>query len=123
MSLAAIERRKAPRFGVECTGELASGTCLFTVKIIDMSVSGCGVEILEPPDSEEDAFGPIGILGIAGASQSKVVLLPVAVNEERFTGGKRRLGLQFRRLSPPQMRNLIAVMDALIPDPCNGLGR
>ena len=93
-------------------GELASGTDVTDVAISDISVTGCGIEIV---DAAEDVLGRIGVLSIRPADATATpVMLPVVISNHRADGDRARLGLQFRRLSMTQMRSLIGVLDGMI---------
>ena len=112
MTSAAIERRVAPRFAVQCTAELAFGSSVTEVVISDISVTGCGIEV---PEGVEDALRGNGVLSILSPDGgSSPVMLPVVMSHRRREGGRLRFGLQFRRLSMGQMRGLIGVLDDAI---------
>ena len=112
MSSASVERRVAPRFTVKCTGELASGNAVVDVTVNDMSVTGCGIEIDGDPAA---TLGGAGVLSLGPSDGgTPPVMLPVVISNHCVVGDRARLGLQFRRLSMGQMRNLIGVMDGMI---------
>ncbi len=110
MMSASIERRGAPRFAVDCTGQLASGSAVVGVAICDMSVTGCGIEV-----ADHAAIGPSGVLSIQPAKAGRApVMLPVVISNRRVSGDRARLGMQFETLDIGQMRGLIGVLDAVI---------
>ncbi len=118
MTSGTIERRVAPRFAVVCTGELAYGSTVASVQISDMSVTGCGIDLKALPADANDSVGHAAVLNVrpSGAS-APPVMLPVVINNCRAGGNGLRLGLQFRRLSMPQMRNLIGILEQVVTDP------
>ena len=87
----AANRRVAPRFEIKLAAELAAGSALVPVTIHDLS-------------------SPAVDRSVPGA------VLPVMLRNMRFEGDVLRYGLEFRRLMPHQMRKLIGIMEALIPD-------
>ena len=118
MSSATIERRVAPRFAVVCTGELAYGSTVASVQISDMSVTGCGVDLTDVPPGANDSIGHAAVLNVRSAgTAAPPVMLPVVISNCRADGRGLRLGLQFRRLSMPQMRNLIGLIEQVVTDP------
>ena len=114
MNSAAVERRIAPRFAVRCIGELASGSAVVHVRISNMSVTGCGIEMTEGLEAISGALGRTGVLNLRASETSMPVMLPVTISNQRNAEGRTLLGLQFRQLSMQQMRSLIVVLDGVI---------
>ena len=113
----AANRRVAPRFGIKLAAELAAGSALVPVTIHDLSSTGCGIEILTRDPDLADKIGATGLLQLQAVDRSVPgAVLPVMLRNMRFEGDVLRYGLEFRRLMPHQMRKLIGIMEALIPD-------
>ena len=110
--LPAFERRSVRRFAVSYSGELASGTSVMPVVVSDVSYTGCGVESVEPPS---ETVGRTGVISIRGTHHNAPpLLLPVMICNQRVESGKSRIGLQFRKLSKPQVRDLLGVLEKVI---------
>lgn len=112
MTSSSLERRVAPRFAVSCVGELAALTEALEGAISDISVTGCCLDISE---DTEHMVGRYGILRMPVASGSfSQSIIPVTIANHRAHDGLFRLGLQFGRLTVPQTRGLITLMDGLL---------
>lgn len=120
MASSAFERRAAPRFRVDCLGELAAVSAVVSVRVSDISTTGCGAEILGPFDERWADFKGSGVLLLPprrGAEPS--VVLPVSMPYWRTRAKQTRLGLQFQMLSLHQARSLLEIIDSLIEDDSN----
>ena len=113
----AANRRVAPRFEIKLAAELAAGSALVPVTIHDLSSTGCGIEILTRDPDLADKIGAAGLLQLQAVDRSVPgAVLPVMLRNMRFEGDILRYGLEFRRLMPHQLRKLIAIMEAVIPE-------
>ncbi len=113
----AANRRVAPRFEITLAAELAAGSALVPVTIHDLSTTGCGIEILTRDPDLADKIGVAGLLQIQAMDRSVPgAVLPVMLRNMRFEGVFLRYGLEFRRLMPHQMRKLVGILEAIIPD-------
>ena len=62
MDTAAMERRIAPRFGMDYIAELASGIAVVRVQIRDVSMMGCGLRIIDRQVELPDRVPAKGLL-------------------------------------------------------------
>ena len=109
------ERRVTPRFPTSFDAELAAGSAIVSVTVHDLSVTGCGVEILMPDPDLADRLGASGLLNLPPLSRGdERAILPVVLCNMRLEDDRLRYGLRFTKLSTRQMRNLIRAMDVLI---------
>ena len=109
----AAERRVTPRFPTSFEAELAAGSAVVSLTVHDLSMTGCGVEILTPDPDLADRLGAVGMLKMpAVAPQTQGVILPVLLCNLRLEDDRLRYGLKFQKLSPRQARSLIAIMGA-----------
>ena len=111
----AADRRVTPRFPTSFEAELAAGSAVVSLMVHDLSIAGCGVEILTPDPDLADRLGALGLLKLpAVGPQTQGVILPVLLCNLRLEHDRLRYGLRFSKLSTRQARSLINVMDALI---------
>ncbi len=120
-----IERRVAPRFETSFGAELAAGSAVVAVLVHDLSMAGCGVEILAPDPDLADRLGSAGLLKLPPRLHAPTgVILPVLLSNMRLEQDRLRYGLRFARLSPRQTRSLIGTIEALLaeyPEPSYGV--
>jgi c-di-GMP-binding flagellar brake protein YcgR len=117
MTFSATDRRAAHRFSINCAGELASGNALAKVRVLDISLTGCGVELIERSTDLVERFGATGLLSLQTAGRRDgAAILPVVMADLRIDRERRRAryGLVFRRLTSRQTRRLISVLDELL---------
>ena len=113
----AAERRQSPRHSVRDIAELASGQVLLTVRVDDISDTGCGVVILSQIHAVEDQLGATGLLSFRPSrAGDPAVVLPVMLCELRRVGSTLRYGLRFRQLTPRQSSRLATLMQDLVPE-------
>ena len=113
----AAERRQSPRHRVRDVAELASGQVLLTVRVDDISETGCGVVILNPTYKVEDQLGATGLLSFRPTrAGDPAVVLPVLLCDLRRVGSTMRYGLRFRQLTPRQSSRLATLMADLVPE-------
>ena len=111
------ERRVTPRFQTTFGAELAAGSAVVPVLVHDLSMMGCGVEILSPDPDLADRLGTAGLLKLPPRLHAPTgVILPVLLCNMRLDKDRLRYGLRFARLSPRQTRSLIGTMDALLEE-------
>ena len=111
------ERRTTPRFQTTFGAELAAGSAVVPVLVHDLSMMGCGVEILSPDPDLADRLGTAGLLKLPPRLHAPTgVILPVLLCNMRLDKDRLRYGLRFARLSPRQTRSLIGTMDALLEE-------
>ena len=111
------DRRNATRFTVTCDGELAAGTDLQSVQITDISVTGCGLDILDDCSALGTWVGRVAVLNVGPVAGSHDgMTLPVVIRYGQSEGATTRLGLEFPLLSPRQTRALIGVFACLSGD-------
>ena len=119
-----IERRVTPRFQTSFGAELAAGSAVVPVLVHDLSMAGCGVEILAPDPDLADRLGSAGLLKLPPRVHAPTgVILPVLLCNMRLEQDRLRYGLRFARLSPRQTRSLIGTIEALLaeyPEPSYG---
>ena len=115
------ERRVAPRLQTSFGAELAAGSAVVPVLVHDLSMMGCGVEILAPDPDLADRLGTAGLLKLPPRFHAPTgVILPVLLCNMRLEEDRLRYGLRFARLSPRQTRSLIGTMEVLLaqdPEP------
>ena len=104
-----LERRVAPRFAMAFEADIAAGDELLPVLVYDMSMTGCGLEIVSHEDDVSHAVGTTYWLKLPPGDS-----LPVTVCYSRRDGKRIRIGLQFGRLIKEQLRTLIGVIDAMM---------
>ncbi len=113
----AAERRQSPRHSVRDIAELASGQVLITVRVDDISESGCGVVIVNQMHGIEDQIGATGLLSFRPTrTGDPAVVLPVLLCEHSRVGSTLRYGLRFRQLTPRQSSRLATLMQDLVPE-------
>ena len=113
----AAERRQSPRHSVRDIAELASGQVLLTVRVDDISETGCGVVILNPMFRVEEQLGATGLLSFRPTRPGDpAVVLPVLLCDLRRVGSTMRYGLRFRQLTPRQSSRLASLMAELVPE-------
>ena len=113
----AAERRHSPRHNVRDIAELASGHVLVTVRVDDISDTGCGVVIMNPMYKVEDQLGATGLLSFRPTrAGDPTVVLPVLLCDLRRVGSTLRYGLRFRQLTPRQSSRLATLMADLVPE-------
>ncbi len=113
----AAERRQSPRHSVRDIAELASGQVLLTVRVDDISETGCGVVILNPLYRVEYQLGATGLLSFRPTrAGDPAVVLPVLLCDLRQVGSTMRYGLRFRQLTPRQSSRLATLMADLVPE-------
>ena len=111
------ERRVTPRFLITFGAELAAGSAVVPVLVHNLSMMGCGVEILSPDPDLADRLGTAGLLKLPPRMHAPTgVILPVLLSNMRLEDDRLRYGLRFARLSPRQTRSLISTMDALLEE-------
>ena len=111
------ERRITPRFQTTFGAELAAGSAVVPVLVHDLSMMGCGVEILSPDPDLADRLGTAGLLKLPPRLHAPTgVILPVLLCNMRLEKDRLRYGLRFARLSPRQTRSLIGTLDALLDE-------
>ena len=111
------ERRVTPRFLTTFGAELAAGSAAVPVLVHDLSMMGCGVEILSPDPDLADRLGTAGLLKLPPRLHVPTgVILPVLLCNMRLDEDRLRYGLRFARLSPRQTRSLIGTLDALLDE-------
>ena len=111
------ERRTTPRFQTTFGAELAAGSAVVPVLVHDLSMMGCGVEILSPDPDLADRLGTAGLLKLPPRLHAPTgVILPVLLCNMRLDKDRLRYGLRFARLSPRQTRSLIGTLDALLDE-------
>ncbi len=111
----AADRRVTPRFPTSFEAELAAGSAVVSLTVHDLSMTGCGVEILTPDPDLADRLGALGMLKLpAVVPETQGAILPVLLCNLRLEDDKLRYGLRFQKLSARQARKLISVMDAMI---------
>ena len=114
----AAERRQAPRHSVRDIAELASGQVLLSVRVEDISETGCGVVILNRMHEVADQLGATGLLSFRPSrTGDPAVVLPVLLCDLRKVGSTLRYGLRFRQLTPRQSSRLATLMADLVPEP------
>ena len=104
-----LERRVAPRFQMAFEAGLAAGDELLPVLVHDMSMTGCGLEIVSREEDVSHVVGTICLLKLAPGES-----LPVVVCYSRHEGEHLRIGLRCGRLIKDQLRTLIGVIDAMM---------
>ena len=110
-----IERRVTPRFQTSFGAELAAGSAVVPVLVHDLSMTGCGVEILAPDPDLADRLGTAGLLKLPPRYHAPMgVILPVLLCNMRLEADRLRYGLRFARLSPRQTRSLISTLEFLL---------
>ncbi len=113
----AAERRQSPRHSVRDVAELASGQVLITVRVDDISDSGCGVVIMDQLHGIENHLGATGLLSFKPTRPGDpTVVLPVLLCELRRVGSTLHYGLRFRQLTPRQSGRLASLMQDLVPE-------
>ncbi len=113
----AAERRHSPRHNVRDIAELASGHVLVTVRVDDISDTGCGVVITNSMYEVEDQLGATGLLSFRPTrAGDPTVVLPVLLCDLRRVGSTLRYGLRFRQLTPRQSSRLAALMADMVPE-------
>ena len=111
------ERRVTPRFLTTFGAELAAGSAVVPVLVHDLSMMGCGVEILSPDPDLADRLGTAGLLKLPPRLHAPTgVILPVLLCNMRLEKDRLRYGLRFARLSPRQTRSLIGTINALLEE-------
>ena len=111
------ERRVAPRFQTSFGAELAAGSAVVPVLVHDLSMAGCGIEILAPDPDLADRLGSAGLLKLPPRVHAPTgVILPVLLCNMRLEDDRLRYGLRFARLSPRQTRSLISTIEALLAE-------
>ncbi len=111
------ERRVTPRFLITFGAELAAGSAVVSVLVHDLSMMGCGVEILSPDPDLADRLGTAGLLKLPPRTSAPTgVILPVLLCNMRLEEDRLRYGLRFARLSPRQTRSLITTLEALLDE-------
>ena len=115
------ERRVTPRLQTSFGAELAAGSAVVPVLVHDLSMMGCGVEILAPDPDLADRLGTAGLLKLPPRLHAPTgVILPVLLCNMRLEEDRLRYGLRFARLSPRQTRSLISTLEVLLaqePEP------
>ncbi len=104
-----LERRVAPRFAMAFESDIAAGDDVLPVLVHDMSMTGCGLEIVSNEDGVSHAVGTTYLLKLPPGES-----LPVTVCYARHEGGCVRVGLRFGQLVKDQLRTLIGVIDAMM---------
>lgn len=104
-----LERRIAPRFPMAFEADIAAGDELLPVLVHDMSMTGCGLEIVLHEDEVSHAVGTNYMLKLPPGES-----LPVVVCYSRLEGERLRVGLRFGQLIKDQLRALIGVIDAMM---------
>ncbi|MBV9219437.1 MAG: PilZ domain-containing protein [Methylobacteriaceae bacterium] len=108
-----VERRTTPRIYTERRAELAIGTMVVPICVVDVSIGGCGIELLDgdfaSPLPGEAAVGILNLQLLKSNSGTR--LLPVVLRN--FRSGRARLGLgfQFPSLDHAQRRALCDFID------------
>ena len=104
-----LERRVAPRFPMAFEADIAAGDELVPVLVHDMSMTGCGLEIVSHQEDVSHAVGATYMLKLPPGES-----LPVVVCYLRHEGERLRVGLRFGQLIKDQLRVLIGVIDAMM---------
>lgn len=104
-----LERRVAPRFQMAFEADIAAGDELLPVLVHDMSMTGCGLEIVSHEEEVSHAVGTTYMLKLPPGES-----LPVVVCYARHDGERLRVGLRFGQLIKDQLRALIGVIDAMM---------
>ena len=118
------ERRVTPRLQTSFGAELAAGSAAVPVLVHDLSMMGCGVEILAPDPDLADRLGTAGLLKLPPRFHAPTgVILPVLLCNMRLEEDRLRYGLRFARLSPRQTRSLISTMEILLAQEPDTTGR
>ena len=89
--------------------DIAAGDELLPVLVHDMSMTGCGLEIVSHDEDVSHAVGTTYWLKLPPGDS-----LPVTVCYSRHEGERIRLGLRFGQLIKDQLRTLIGVIDAMM---------
>ena len=67
----AADRRVTPRFPTSFEAELAAGSAVVSLTVHDLSMTGCGVEILTPDPDLADRLGALGMLRLPWCRKRK----------------------------------------------------
>ncbi len=111
MSANAVERRIAPRFGMDFQAELACGDTLLPVQIWDVSMTGCGLRVMNRALAAAHPLATKGLLIFDLGGDSVSTMLPVLLINTREDLGTFCYGVGFRVLSQRQKRNLIRLIE------------
>ena len=101
------ERRLAPRVATELRAELAIGTWIAPISVVDLSSGGCGLQILKddvPSDLMTTAIAVVSLTPEGGRRPTCIV--PVVLRNLGVGTTKLRLGFQFPRLNRSQLMAL-----------------
>ena len=104
-----LERRVAPRFQMAFEANITAGDDRLPVLVHDMSMTGCGLEIVSHEENVSHAVGTTYMLKLPPGES-----LPVVVCYSRHEGERLRVGLRWGRLIKDQLRVLIGVIDAMM---------
>ena len=108
-----VERRTTPRIYTERRAELAIGTMVVPICVVDVSIGGCGIELLDGEFAShfpgEDAIGILNLQLLKSNSGTR--LLPVVLRNFRNGQARPGLGFQFPSLDPIQRRALCEFID------------
>lgn len=106
-----FDRRASPRYSVTCLAELASGDAVASVRVGDVSDTGCRVLILDPAEGLPDRFDETGLLSIRPSGREKSgVVVPVQLRHVQVDARGLHYGLEFRPMSPRQAARLAGVV-------------
>ncbi len=111
MSTSAIERRIAPRFGLDYHAELACGDALLPVQVWDVSMTGCGLKVMNGALSSAHPLSTKGLLIFDLQGDNVSTMLPVRLINTRIEARTFCYGVGFRVLSQRQKRNLIRLIE------------
>ena len=112
--LSTAERRVAPRFEAGLPAELASGTVLVPVQVLNLSATGCGVVITTADPDLPQKLGGHGLVHLpAIGTMALGTILPVVLRNLRSEGGRMLYGLEFCSLLAHQTRKLNAYLETM----------